>query len=193
MLQNRQSRLLLFKLRNQPSRRTQIQHIVIGQLFAMQLPKRIQESSIQRRFLVRILSIAQRLGPSPHHSGRLLQDRLLFFRLTRQIRPNQMIIMRRMPKHLRRQSPPRLQRCISTSLHLRLYRSIICRLSQHRHRFVILGRTAQHARPPNINILNRLLPGAIRSCHRLLKGIKIHHHQIDRRNMILFRLLSMGF
>ena len=138
-----------------------------------------------------ILSISQRLGPAPDDTRRLLQNRLLFFRMPRQIRTDQMVVMGRMPKDFRGQFSPCSQSRIPRRFHFLLHQPVVGRIGHHRYRLMILRRTPQHTRSTDIDIFDRLLRRAVGPRHRLLKRIKIHHHQIDRRNLVLCRLLTM--
>jgi hypothetical protein len=45
---------------------------------------------------------------------------------------------------------------------------------------MILGRCPQQRRPANVDILNRLGKRAVRAGDRLLEGIQIDDHQVDR-------------
>ncbi len=192
MLQNRQGRRSFGKFSDQPRRRAQIQNVIVGKLLPVQLLEGLQKRPIKRCFLVWILPITQRLGPPPYQSSRFLQHRLILFRLPREIRPNQMIVVGRMPKNFGGQLLSCGQGRPALPLHLLLHDRIITRVRHHGDRLVILGRTPQHARPADINIFNGLLLRAIRPRHRLLKRIKIHHHQIDRGNLMPSRLLLVG-
>ena len=191
MLQNRQSRQGFLKFGNQPRGRTQIQNIVIGKLLPVQLLEGFQESPVESCFLMWILSISQRLGPAPDDTRRLLQNRLLFFRMPRQIRTDQMIVMGRVPKDFRGQFSSCSQSRIPRHFHFLLHQPVVGRIGHHRYRLMILRRAPQHTRSTDIDIFDRLLRGAVGPRHRLLKRIKIHHHQIDRRNLVLCRLFTM--
>ena len=157
----------------------------------MELFERFQKSPVERCFLVRILPIPQGLGTPTDNTRRLLQNRLLFLRMPGQICANQMIVMGRMPKYFRSHFSPRSQSRIPCRLHLLLYQSVVGRIGHHRYRLVILCRTTQHARPPDIDIFDRFLRCAVGPRHRLLKRIKIHHNKIDRRNLVLRGLFAM--
>ena len=50
---------------------------------------------------------------------------------------------------------------------------------------MILGRTAQHRRPTNIDLLDRLGKANPRPGNGLFKRIKVDHHQIDHANSML--------
>ena len=49
---------------------------------------------------------------------------------------------------------------------------------------MIFCRAAQHRRPADVNVLNRVVQSDIRLRHRLLEGIKIHHDEINRLNVM---------
>ena len=103
-----------------------------------------------------------------------------------------MIVVGRVTEHLGRQFPSRGHRGISCGLDLLLHHRVVGRIGNHRHRLVVLGGTPKHAGPANIDVFNRQLGRAVGPGHGLLKRIKVHHHQIDRRDLMLRRLFPVG-
>ena len=68
--------------------------------------------------------------------------------------------------------------------HLCQQRRIVGAVYQHRNSRVILGGCTQHGRPANINILDRHRQITVGTCHRLLKRIQVHDHQVYRRDIV---------
>ncbi len=61
---------------------------------------------------------------------------------------------------------------------------VVQRINDHRDTGVIFRRTAQHRRPADVNVLNRVVQSDIRLRHRLLEWIKIHHDEINWLNVV---------
>ena len=57
---------------------------------------------------------------------------------------------------------------------------------------MVLGRCPNHGRTANINVLDRLIPGDIRTSHRFPEGIQVHHHQINQGDLLLIKISPMG-
>ena len=49
---------------------------------------------------------------------------------------------------------------------------------------MILGCGTHHGRATDIDILDRFIQGTLRPGYRLLEGVEIHHHQVNRRNIV---------
>ena len=66
--------------------------------------------------------------------------------------------------------------------HLRVIR----RVNHDRDAVVVFGRAAEHRRPADVNVLDRVVQAHVRLGDRLLERIKIHDHQINRRDAMFF-------
>ena len=51
---------------------------------------------------------------------------------------------------------------------------------------------ADHRRASDINVFDCLIPGDTRFGHRFPERIKVHHHQIDGRDVLLLEISLMG-
>ena len=72
--------------------------------------------------------------------------------------------------------------------HLRVVR----RVGHDRHALMIFGRAAQHRRPADVHVLNRVRQRHIRSGNGLLEWVQIHDHQIDGLDVMFAGSRLMG-
>ena len=87
-----------------------------------------------------------------------------------------------------RQPPARSQAQVSAACgHLLSNGRIIVRRGHNRHVAKILGRGAHHRRPADIDILDDLVKMYSWFSGGLFKGVKVHHHHVDRLNPMLAR------
>ena len=57
---------------------------------------------------------------------------------------------------------------------------------------MVLGGASEHRRSPNIDLLDRFRKIDSRAGHGFLKGIKVHHHQIDHFHTLGFGGFPVG-
>ena len=57
--------------------------------------------------------------------------------------------------------------------------TVIGRIANHDHIFVIFCRRAQHRRTADVDIFNRIFKRALIFCDGLLEGIEVDYHHID--------------
>ena len=103
-----------------------------------------------------------------------------------------MVVVRGVPEHLGGQLSSGFQDGVSVLLDLFLDDRVISRIHHHRNGLVILGGTAQHARPADIDVLDGQFRSAVGLRNGLLKRVQVDHHEINRRNPMLVCLISMG-
>ena len=58
---------------------------------------------------------------------------------------------------------------------------------------MVFRRGPHHRRPPDIDVLNRLIPGDIRLGNRFSERIEIDHHHVDRGDLLLLKIRLMGW
>ena len=104
---------------------------------------------------------------------RHLVDFLRLFRAEglHQVLSNGAIIIGRARVHLGGQRTPQVERRVTIGFDLLGHRRVISRIRNHRYALVILRRTAQHRRPADVDILNRILQRDIRLGDRFLEWI----------------------
>ena len=61
---------------------------------------------------------------------------------------------------------------------------IVVGIAHDRHTLVVLGGAAQHCRAANVDVLNGLPESHVGLRHGLLERIKVHHHQVDERDVV---------
>ena len=86
---------------------------------------------------------------------------------------------------LGRELQPQSGSRIAVSSDLRKDRVIIRRVAHYGHVLVILGRTAQHRRSADVDILDRLVHRHPFAGDRLTEGIEIHTHHVDELDAVL--------
>ena len=65
---------------------------------------------------------------------------------------------------------------------------VVRRVAHDRHALVVFRRAAQHRRTADIDVLDRFLEVHAGFRHGLLERIKIHHDEIDQRDVVFLRL-----
>ncbi len=143
---------------------------------------------------MRIFPITKRLRERRRKDKTLRPGRCLALRIfLGQIVGNRPVILRRATVHLGSQLPPQLQRGSALLLNLLGHRFVIQRVHHYRNALMILGRAAKHGRPTDVDIFDRFRQRHPFPGNRLLKGIKIDHHQINRLNIVLLDCRLMLF
>jgi hypothetical protein len=56
---------------------------------------------------------------------------------------------------------------------------------------MVLRRRADHRRPADVDVLDRVLERAVRLRHRRFERIEVHHHEIDRTDLVRLHLLAV--
>ncbi len=160
-----------------------VEQIVERQLFPMQLlqiPQPRLVGDVQGGALMRILPVAQRLRAVQHECESRRESVLA---LLREIRGDPRIVGSRVGEHLGREAAAPLGRRAAVR-QLRQDAVVVLGIDDHDHRFVVLCGRAQHGRPADVDLLDRLREGHVRSADRLLERIKVDRDQIDRRDVV---------
>ena len=92
---------------------------------------------------------------------------------------------------LGRQPATDRQRGVAVDLDLGRHFRVVGRIGDHCHELVVLGRAPQHRRPPDVDVLDRLLKGDPGARDGLLEGVEIDDHQIDRPKPVLLDRVFM--
>ena len=183
MFEDGQRRRVLAELADERGRGGEVENVVVGKFLPVQLFEVVVELAVERRRLVRIFAVAQRLRQRRENIERRWQAggrrRLEFFL---QMRGNGAVISRGAGKNFRRQFAAQFQRCVAAPGNLFRNLRVIKRVHHHRHAVMIFRRAAQHRRPADINVLNRIVQAHVRLGDGLLERIKIHHDEINRLN-----------
>ena len=87
--------------------------------------------------------------------------------------------------HFGRQLAPQFQRRPAIFADLFRYLIIVRRIGDDRHGLMVLGRAAQHGGTADVDVLDRICQCHIRLGNCGLKGIQVHHHQIDGMDAVL--------
>src|SRR6266849_5175455 len=190
------------EFRHQTPRRLQVHVIVVGKLLALQLLRRRQplrrllSRYVQRRRLVRILSVAQflllpkrNMHPFRQRRARLNIELLAIGKQPLKIHRNQSVVSRSHRKHFSRKLQPQPQRSLPPRFQFSGNAPVIRGIAHYGHALKILRRGTQHRRAANINVFDELLGRQIILRGRRLKRVKIHDHQINRQNSLFLRLL----
>ena len=61
---------------------------------------------------------------------------------------------------------------------------VVGRVHDDSHVFVVLGRTAHHGRPADVDVLDAVIVGAVGLGHRGGEGVEVHYQQIDGRDAV---------
>ena len=163
-----------------------ILYVIVGHLLAIELPgigQRIGHpfaAAVELGLLVRILAVAERLNQIELQEQLLVEPR--FFT---HVRSDHRIVLGGMGICLGRELQPQSGSRIAVSPNLRKDRVIIRRVAHYGHVLVVLGRTAQHRRSADVDILDRLVHRHPFAGDRLTEGIEIHAHHVDELDAVL--------
>ena len=102
------------------------------------------------------------------------------------------VVTRRARKGFAREPQPRGQSQLALLAQFRGDGSVVFGVGDHSHALKILRRGAHHRRAPDVDVFDQLFGAHARLARRGGEGIKVHHHQIDRHDAMLFRLLAVS-
>ena len=162
--------------------------VVVGKLLALQLSrgrhaKAFSGRAIERRALMRVLAIAQRLDQFSAEGA--IVRRVVVQRVREPVR-DRGIVSRGPRIGLRRQFFPQLQRNhAAVARHLAEYFFVVGRIDNHGHVHVVFGGGADHCRAADVDVLDAVV---VRSAFRDrgFEWIEVHHQEIDRLDVVLF-------
>ena len=137
---------------------------------------------------MRVLAIAQRLllGES---QGQIL--RFCLANLLGQIGGDVSVVCSGVAEDLGGQTAAGFQRRIAMSLEFFQHRGVVGIIDHDCYKSMVLGRTAQHGRTTDVDVLDGILKRRSLFLDGLLEGIEVHHHHVDGRNVIGFHLLHV--
>ena len=187
VLENGQRGRVAGEFLDQVLRRREVENVVVGKFLAVELLEVFREAPAEHRRLVRVLPVAQRL----RHAGVDVEARrrgdggFLAREFLVQVHGDGRVVGRGARENFRRQFAPRAECGGPGGSDLLGDRRVVGGVHEDRHAVVILRRAAQHRGAADVNVLNRVVQRHVRLRDRCFKGIKIHHHQIDGRYVVL--------
>ena len=158
----------------------------------MQLLEEFSKPAVERGQLVRVFPVTQSLRPR-QVQAKALRQRFRGGRRRRQavgfgqIRRNLTVVGGGAGKNALGQQAAEFRRGVPVGRDLRRHPGVIGRVNHHGHAFVVFGRAAQHGRTADINVFDRLCQGHAGPGDGFLEGIQVHHHQINRFDVMLAR------
>ena len=170
-----------------------ILYIIVRQLLTMQLfgpshGKALLLAGIESGILMRVLAITQRLLLG---KGKRQILRIFLTSFFSQVSGDVGIVSSRMTEHLSSQTTAGFQRGVAVGFQLVQHGLVVSVIDHHGHKSVVLGRTAQHGRTSDIDILNGIFKRSSLFLNGLLKRIEIHHHHVNGGNTIGLHLTHM--
>ena len=141
---------------------------------------------------MRVLAIAQRLLLG-EGKRQIFRFRLAHFLC--QIGGDVGIVSGSVTEDLGSQATASVQRGVAVGLELFKNGGVVGVVDHHGHKSVVFSRAAQHGRTSDVDVLNGILKRSSLFLNSLLKGIKVHHHHVDGRNVVdlhLFHVLGIG-
>ena len=170
-----------------------ILYIVVRQFFTMQLlspchGKALLLAGIESSFLMRVLTIAQRLLLG---EGKRQVFRLFLTHLLGQIGGDISVVSGSVAENLGSQTTARFQCSVAVSLEFFQHGGIVGIVDHYRHESMVLGRTAQHGRSADVDVFNGILKRSSLFLNSLLERIEVHHHHVDGRNVVGLHLLHV--
>ena len=142
---------------------------------------------VERRPLVRVLAVGEveLLLPGGHPVlGELLVA-------AREPAADRCVVARRVRECLVRQPVPGRRGQLSGLLQLVDHRVVALGLHDHRDVAVVLRRRPDHRRPPDVDVLDRLVLGHVHARDRALERIEVHADQVDRLDLALAQRLGV--
>ena len=167
----------------------QVQEVVVGKLFAVELLGRNDRGAarpgiaVQSRLLVRILAIAEHDLASQAKMQRRRER--AFAPLVGKIVGDHAIVGSRVGERLAGKLPPQLGRRAAVGRDLVEHRRILPRVRGDRDKSVVLRRCANQRRTANVDLLHRLGERHARPGHRRRKRIQVHHDQLEGEDAVL--------
>ncbi len=167
-----------------------VQEVVVGHLLAVQLPgarhPRLAraEVPIERALLMRVLAVAQILHLLELQGEHGREVELARRALPLKVAGDHTVVPRGMLKDLARQITPHRRGHFAPAQRVQ-HGPVVGRIDHHRHVGMVLGGRPQHRRPPDVNVLDRLVEGAARFADRRFEGIEVDHHHVDGRDSLL--------
>ena len=186
VLENRQRRRLAREFRDQVRRRREIQNVVVGKFLAVKLleiirgtGRRAPRSGADFRRNAAAAPAARKLTALAASSGS--------FRFQMPCSDARQWPRRR-PPFAQKPWPPvcgaTRASCCRFAPDLAGDFRVIRRIHHHRDALVVLRRAAQHGRPADVNVFDRVVQRDVRLGDRLLERIKVHHHEINRLDLV---------
>ena len=129
--------------------------------------------------LMGILAVAERL-----HQIEIEEQFLGQARLRTHVGGDHAVVLRRMGVGLGRKTQTRFDRSIALGAHLVQNRGVVRRIADDGHVAEILGRTAQHRRAADVDVLDRFGQRNALFGDRLAEGIEVHADQIDELDAV---------
>ena len=165
-----------------------IEDVVVGKFLAVQLLEMVGKPAVKFGLLVRVFTVAEARRERDRAGEGRTEGRW-----ATQIIGNGPVVARGKVEHFGREARPQAgRRRPAAGLHLAQDFRIVARIAHHRDRRVILRRAAQHRRPADVDVLDRLFARHTAAGHGLFKGVEVDHHQIDRRDAMRRRLCLVG-
>jgi len=144
---------------------------------------------VEKRILVRILAV-----PQAHAAGIREHERpraILAGKLVREVARDGGVVLRRAGIHFLGQLATQFRRCVAAVLPHRIqHTAIIRRIADHGHRAVIFRGGAEHRRPADVDVLDRLLERHSGFADGRLEPVQVHTDEIDRQEAVLVIVAS---
>ena len=86
---------------------------------------------------------------------------------------------------LRRHAPARLRHGGQQTV-------VLVRAGENSHISMVFGGRPNHGGATDVDVLDRLIPGDVRSSNRLAEGIEVDHHHIDVGDVLLLKISLVG-
>jgi len=191
VLDDHDRRFLPRKLCGEFQRGIGIVEVVVGQLLALKLDRLRNARGarhlrhIDRRRLVRVFAIAQRIGPLQRDGQRVGEGRALAVGIAESEPAGDRAVIGGgarigLARHPRAEG---LRGRAGVGVHFLDQCCVIGRVGEDRHEAMVLRRRAHHRRAANVDILDDVFAAcALR--HGRLEGIEVDHHQIDRADPV---------
>ena len=156
-----------------------LRHVRVGDVGFVALVAASLAIAIKRRALMRVLAIAQRVDARERQQqlGRKQPGRRLLRLL--QISGHARVIACGVRKGLGRQTLPCGKAAAACGPQLGQQRRIVGRVNQHRDGLMVLGRTAQHGRTSDVDVLDGFVIAAVSARDSAGKRIEVDHQQVD--------------
>ena len=156
----------------------------------MQLPELVHAASlaadVQGRPLVGVLSVAQRLlalEGEANHLGQVVA-------LLREELRDRRVVGGRVAEDLGRELEPELVSDLVLLQQLE-HPVVVARVYHGEHVGVVLRGGAEHRRPSDVDLLDRLLQLHVPLAGRLAERIEVHRHEVDRADAVRLQLIHV--
>ena len=173
------------EIENQVRSRLDVEDVGVAEFLALDLGEKVVEMAVERALLVRVVTVAELLFERQAEreiatgAGPALAE----------VVGDRRVVLRGAQENFHRELlAETLGGVAFVFLHLLDHPQVVGGIDDDGDAGVVFRRAAQHRRAADVDFLDGLLQRDVRLGDGFLERIEVHHHQIDRRNVVFLGL-----